>query len=121
MVLKKHCFIQIPYLFVNVVTFVELVNLVSEVGNDGVVLLPDRGQAGLVVQVGIVQLLLQLEKFRFPLLVDLHCCRRGIAGLLQPPSELLNLPPKKVSGKYRLNLQNGLNSNPNKFENIEEK
>ena len=41
-------------------TFVELVDLVAQVGNDGIVLLPDGGEPGLVVEVRIVQLLVRV-------------------------------------------------------------
>ena len=52
--------------------FVECVDLVAEVSNDGVVLLPEIGQGALVVQRPVLILLLQFGQLGLSLTVQLN-------------------------------------------------
>lgn len=94
--LPKHPKLQTSQLNPTSPTFVDLVKLISQVCNDRVMLLPDVGQAVLVVEVGVVQLLLELEQLRLSLLVDVHSSSGSIPRLLQTAGQLLNLSPEEV-------------------------
>ncbi len=56
---------------------VQAVDLFGQIGDDGVVLLPEGGESRLVVEGAVVQFLLQFRQFRLTLSVqlDLHQIR----------------------------------------------
>ena len=61
--------------------FVECVDLVAEVSNDGVVLLPEIGQGALVVQSPVLILLLQFGQLSLSLTVQLNLEVPGMSSL----------------------------------------
>ncbi len=50
---------------------VEAVDLLGQVGDDGIVLLPEGGETRLVMKGAVVQFLLQFSEFRLPFPVQL--------------------------------------------------
>lgn len=74
--------------------FVELVDLLRELGDRVVVLLAQVGHGLLMLQVGLLEVAPELGEFGFATLVQLHLGRRGTAGLLQTLAQLLDLTSK---------------------------
>merc|ERR1719474_1939835 len=70
------------------------VDLLSHLSS-GVSLLPLQvGEDGLLLDVGLLNVLAQLVHFRLPLLVELHLGGGGTAGLVKTLTKLVNLPGK---------------------------
>lgn len=71
--------------------FVELVELLTHLGDGIVVLLAQVCKGGLVLYVGLLQVAAQLAELSLALLVELDLSRGGTTGLLQALAQLLEL------------------------------
>lgn len=72
--------------------FVELIDLFTHFGNGVVVLLPEVGEGGLVLDVGFLEVPPEFAHLGFALLVELDLGGGGTTGLFQPLAQFFEFP-----------------------------
>merc|ERR1719284_1291254 len=88
---------------------VEGINVLSHLGHGVVVLGPHGGQSSLVLDVGLLQLSLELGQLSLPLLVELNLGSSVGSSLLKTTTEVLNVTGE--DGSVLLSLGSGLSLN----------